>query len=481
VRELCLILGDQLFEGLPGMPTGVPIFMRESYDLAIRTRHHQQKIVLFFSAMRHFEKAVQTTAHYEPYNPLDKRSFVQSLIDYCTKSGITRVFAYEPADQFMRSALEASGLNVEWVENPMFLTSHRDWVVYAKRSKRRLMGEFYQFQRRRLGILLEENGTPLGGRWSFDEDNRKALPKNVLPPPLNIPTNDSVTSEVIQLVSTHFANHPGQAHQFMYPVTHTEAKTWLAEFLDERLERFGDYEDAIPQRERTLFHSLLTPMLNTGLLTPSYVVQETLKRNAPVNSKEGFIRQVIGWREFIYWMSREKDYTNVNHFGFTRKLAPCWWNATTGLPPVDLVIQRTINHAWAHHIERLMVVGAVMLMCEVDPHDSYNWFMEMFIDSADWVMAPNVLGMSQFADGGYFATKPYLCGSSYILKMSDWGKGPWCDVWDGLYWSFIDRHRELFAKNPRMSMMAKSVDKLDPTRKERIYTAADNFIQRVTV
>jgi deoxyribodipyrimidine photolyase-related protein len=460
------------------MPSEAPIFMREDRFLATRFKHHQQKVVFFFSAMRHFAKS--RTGMYQQYNEADNRSFIEALRDHCNEFDVSEIFAYEPADRFFRQILIDSGLPFTWIPNPMFLTRRQDWEQYAKRSKRRLMGDFYQFQRRRLNILMTPDGNPVGDRWSFDEDNRKALPKSVLPPPINFVEPDEITREVVALVITQFANHPGRCDQFGYPVTHVQAKAWLAEFLKERLERFGDYEDAIPQRERTLFHSLLSPLINIGLLTPQLVIEEALKAEAPINSKEGFIRQIIGWREFIYWIDQEKQYADENHFGFTRKLAPCWWDGTTGLPPVDLVINRALEYGWAHHIERLMVTGAVMLMCEVDPQDSYRWFMEMFIDSADWVMAPNVLGMSQFADGGYFASKPYLCGSSYILKMSDWTKGPWCDVWDGLYWSFIDRHRDLFAKNPRMSMMAKSVDKLEPARKERIYTAADHFVQRVT-
>jgi deoxyribodipyrimidine photolyase-related protein len=202
-----------------------------------------------------------------------------------------------------------------------------------------------------------------------------------------------------------------------------------------------------------------------------------------LNSLEGFVRQVIGWREFIFWIGRERlaDYeSEPNFFGHRRKLKACWYDGTTGLLPLDTVIRRTEKHAYCHHIERLMVLGSAMLMCEVDPQESYRWFMEMFIDSADWVMAPNVLGMSQFADGGVFATKPYLSGSAYILKMSDYPKDEWCDVWDGLYWRFIDRNLSFFSSNHRMSMMVGGLGRLEPARRERIFGAAERFIERVT-
>lgn len=483
MRELILVLGDQLFEGLPGMPDGVPVMMHEDAGLATRWRHHQQKLVLFFSAMRHFAASLDRAVLYSSITEPNG-----SLISRLSGLAPEKVWVYEPADAFfMRDVLRpwaaSSGVELVVVPNPMFLTSLSDWEAYAGRSKRRLMGDFYQYQRRRLGILVED-GEPAGGRWSFDEDNRKALPKSVLPPPVGGFELDAVTREVITEVSGLFGGHPGRAADFGYAVTHSDARAALKEFLSERLARFGDYEDAIPTRERTLFHSILTPYLNTGLLTPSEVVAAALATpGVPLNSLEGFVRQVIGWREFILWIGRERldaYESEPNFFGHTRRLKSCWYDGTTGLLPLDTVIQRTERYAWCHHIERLMVLGSAMLMCEVDPQESYRWFMEMFIDSADWVMAPNVLGMSQFADGGVFATKPYLSGSAYILKMSDYPKGDWCDVWDGLYWRFIDRNLSFFSSNHRMSMMVGGLARLDPARRERIFGAAERFIERVT-
>lgn len=483
MRELILVLGDQLFAGLPGMPDGVPVVMHEDAGLATRWRHHQQKLVLFFSAMRHFAASLDREVLYSSITE-QNGSMISRLSGFAPE----KVWVYEPADAFflrdvLRPWAAASGVELVVVPNPMFLTSSADWEAYAGRSKRRLMGDFYQAQRRRLGILMED-GQPVGGRWSFDEENRKALPKSVLPPPVHGFEPDSVTRQVISEVSRLFGSHPGDALEFRYGVTHADARAALAEFLAERLGRFGDYEDAIPQRERTLFHSVLTPYLNTGLLTPAEVVSAALRcQGVPLNSLEGFVRQVIGWREFIFWIGRERleVYESwPNFFGHRRKLKACWYDGTTGLLPLDTVIRRTEKHAYCHHIERLMVLGSAMLMCEVDPQESYRWFMEMFIDSADWVMAPNVLGMSQFADGGVFATKPYLSGSAYILKMSDYPKGEWCDVWDGLYWRFIDRHLDFFASNHRMGMMVGGLGRLEPARRERIFGAAERFIERVT-
>jgi deoxyribodipyrimidine photolyase-related protein len=484
VKTLAIVLGDQLFQGLPGIPEDVTIFMREDWGLCTRVKHHQQKIVLFLSAMRHFEHSSGRKVQYQALRA-DGLTYIQSLSAQIRENGIERLLAYETADPFFRSELESLSVAIDWLPNPMFMTSRYDWENYRSSKKRLLMGDFYQFQRKRLRTLVDEEGQPQGGQWSFDAENRKALPLSVLPPPVFGCDPDPITKEVIELVLKSFPNHPGDAKDFNYPVTHEEADEWLTNFLDERLAKFGDYEDAIPQRERTLFHSVLTPMLNIGLLTPSFVVERTLgyQNQVPMNSLEGFIRQVIGWREFIYWMNdeyRKRGLQQMNSLGHHRKLKECWWTGDTGLPPLDLVIKRCLKYGWAHHIERLMIAGSTMLMAEVEPHESYDWFMEMFIDSADWVMIPNVFGMSQFADGGVFATKPYISGSAYILKMSDWKKGEWCEIWDGLYWRFIYRHESLLAMNPRMSMMLSQLEKMPSEKKMRIFRKAEEWVERVT-
>ncbi len=484
-----LVLGDMLFDRLPGLDAAEAIFMSEDLGLATRVRHHQQKIVLLFSAMRHFRNALRAAGREVRYFELQDDS--QSLLDRLKTLGPRKVITYEIADQFFRDALiawgEENGVAVEFVPNPMFLTATSDWQAYRKRAKRLLMRDFYLQQRKRLGIMLEPDGSPVGGKWSFDEDNRRALPKSVLPPAVWRPMPDAITQEVIDLVRSEFAAHPGDAAEFAYPVTHAEAASWLDAFLIERLSRFGDYEDALSLRSDFVFHGVLTPMLNIGLLTPSQIVDRTLAFHAetpvPLNSLEGFLRQIIGWREFIRGMADEYPPIgsgSMNGLGHTRKLGEEWWTGTTGLLPLDHAIGKANRYGWCHHIERLMVVGSAMLMCEVEPSESYRWFMEMFIDSAEWVMGPNVLGMSQFADGGLFATKPYLSGSSYLRKMGDYPAGDWCDTWDGLYWRVVDRHRDLFAANPRMSVMVGSLDKLEPVRRDRIFSSAEAFIERVT-
>ncbi len=491
-NDLLLRLGDQLFEALPdGLPGDASILMSEDWGLATRVRHHQQKLVLFFSAMRHDAERLRGLGREVIYSPLatpDSPGILAQCLEIATARGIERIHVYEVSDRAfrfqIRTSVEGAGLKLVVHPNPMFLTTAEDWSIYRSAYKRLLMGDFYIYVRKKLNILVDRDGRPKGGQWSFDSENRKPFRAKMEVPPIWLAACDEITREVMRAVEGQFNGHAGAAQDFGYPVTHAGARAWLDEFLEMRLDDFGDYEDALSETHRVGFHSLLSPLLNTGLLTPREVIEHTLARHdrrpVPLNSLEGFLRQVIGWREFIRRVYDEYPEERPNVLGHSRTLKPFWWNGTTGLLPLDTVIKRAQDHGYAHHIERLMVAGAVMLMCEVDPNEAYGWFMEMFIDSADWVMLPNVIGMSQFADGGLFATKPYISGSAYLRKMSDFSPGPWCEVWDGLYWRFIHRHRELLAKNPRMSLVVKSLDKLEPVRRDRIFSAAEAFVDRVT-
>jgi deoxyribodipyrimidine photolyase-related protein len=332
--------------------------------------------------------------------------------------------------------------------------------------------------------VLVDNGKPVGGQWSFDHENRKKIPKGVVIPSIPTIAKSKYFADVDRIISTHFSSHPGNLDTFFLPVTYGDSVIWMLDFFSRRFSLFGPYEDAILSDEAFLFHSQLSALINVGLLTPKQVVDEALAwfRLHPehIASVEGFIRQIIGWREFIRGVYHTQHLVG-NHFNHTRRLTADWYNGTTGIDPLDDVIKRVDTFAYAHHIERLMVVGNIMLLSEIHPDDVYKWFMEMFVDSSDWVMLPNVYGMSQFADGGVFATKPYICGSNYILKMSDYAKGEWCDILDGLYWRFINKHREFFLKNPRLSMMVSLFDKMDEGKKKRLSVAAERFLAAKTL
>jgi deoxyribodipyrimidine photolyase-related protein len=348
------------------------------------------------------------------------------------------------------------------------------------------MGDFYKFQRRRLGILLTEQGEPQGGQWSYDDQNRKPLPKQIDIPKLTLPTATHHVQAVSALVEQRFPDHPGQSQHFWLPVTRVDALAWLHQFLAERFAHFGPYEDALSSQAPFVFHSVLSPLLNLGLLTAPEVVELALAYSAhhavPLNSLEGFMRQIIGWREYIrgvyHAVPAQRQQNALHH---TRTLSADWYHGTTGLVPVDQVIQRVQQRGWAHHIERLMVMSNAMLLAEVHPDEVFRWFMELFVDSADWVMVPNVYGMGQFADGGQMMTKPYISGSNYLCKMSDYPKGDWCEIWDGLYWRFVDRNRVLFTRNPRLSMMVKTLEKINPERRQQIFAKADVFIRSKTL
>ena len=345
------------------------------------------------------------------------------------------------------------------------------------------MAVFYKETRRKMNILM--NGEdPVGGKWSFDEDNRKKLPNTIKVPVISKVKDTKETTALKKFINSNFKDHPGNTDKFWFPTTRKDASQWLDEFLKERIKLFGDYEDAVTDKSNTVFHSALSPLINLGLIAPEEIIEKLrrIENKVPMNSLEGYIRQIIGWREFMrgIYQNYDQRLDNTNFFNHKRKMKKSWYDGNTGLDPLDHAINNAKNYGWSHHIERLMILANIMNLCEINPKQVYKWFMEMFVDSSDWVMAPNVYGMGLFSDGGIFATKPYICGSSYFLKMMHFKKGPWCDVMDGLYWKFIDRHKKFFLKNPRLAMMVRVSEKMNKERKTRIFKAANNFIKENT-
>ncbi|MBS0628059.1 MAG: cryptochrome/photolyase family protein, partial [Verrucomicrobia bacterium] len=320
-----------------------------------------------------------------------------------------------------------------------------------------------------------------GGKWSFDKENRKKLPKSLgIKPSREFGKNGAVT-EAIKYVAKKYSDHPGNIDHFIYPTTHKEAKAALEDFLENRLDLFGDYEDAISQKEGVIFHSFLSMVINVGLITPCQVIEQTIayagEHTVPLNSLEGFIRQIIGWREFVrgvYHAVGDRQ-RKQNFFAHKRKMPKVFYEGSTGIVPIDHLIDRLNQTAYLHHIERLMVLGNFFLLCEISPDEIYKWFMELFIDSYDWVMVPNVYGMSQYADGGMMTTKPYFSGSNYILKMSDYRKGDWCEIWDALFWRFMIKHITFFESQPRLSILCQMAKK----KKEdlELTTIGKNFLR----
>ncbi len=500
-----VVLGNQLFprSHLASL-RGAPVFMAEDMGLCTYVRHHKQKIVFFLAAMRHYAEGLRSAGFRVDYHHLDggetqNDSYEDKLDRFVKRHRLRRLMMFEVEDKFFEARLVAfanrNKLDLQFLPSPMFLTPRDLAQLYMSQQRKPRLAHFYRWQRQNLHILVNDAGKPQGGKWSFDADNRKPLPQSEFVPqvPNEAPTEH--VRDVIRLVNTRFSQHPGQLSEgrWWLPVTRQSALTWLRRFIAERLAKFGDYEDALSSRSPTLFHGVLSPLLNVGLLTPTEVVEECLlaanQRSVPLNSLEGFIRQVIGWREFVRAVYQQHGpwQAQQNHFHHGRHMTSAWYEGRTGIVPLDDVIHKTLRLGWAHHIERLMVVGNLMTLCEIEPDEAYRWFMEMFVDSSDWVMVPNVYGMALFADGGLFSTNPYVCASNYLLRMSDYKRprgvhGPdnWCDVVDGLFWRFVELKRTLLLQNERLRLVVSTLDAMPAPKRQLLAAAAEHFLGRYT-
>jgi deoxyribodipyrimidine photolyase-related protein len=441
---------------------------------------HKQKLMLHRATMKRYAAEVLPRAKYVDAHQLAHTGDIVALVQ---KAKCDAVRVVDPNDDWLlarlTAACSAAGVTLTVLDDPHFLTPQTEIDAFAAGNEKLFFTDFYVRQRKRLKVLLTPDGKPIGGKWSFDADNRKKLPKTVHPPAVEVPGENAFVREARGYVRANFPDAPGSDTPFVYPTSAADARAWLADFLEHRFADFGTYEDAISTRERVLFHSVLTPALNVGLLSPREVADAALAfaDRVPLNSLEGFVRQVIGWREFVrlVYRTRGRRQRTRNYWNYTRPVPAAFYTGTTGVDPVDHVVRGVLDTAYCHHIERLMVLGNFMLLCDLDPDAVYQWFMELFIDAYDWVMVPNVYGMSQFADGGGMTTKPYISGSGYVLKMSDFAKGPWCGVWDALYWRFVDRHADIFRSNPRMAVMVGLRDKLGKKLAEH-YRTAEAFL-----
>jgi deoxyribodipyrimidine photolyase-related protein len=488
VKTLLIILGNQLFDTKYYRNLSSEVFMCEDIELCTHFKYHKHKIIHFLASMREFADHLRTKNKNLHYFPLKETpQFLSELEKTIIKGKFESVEIYEIEDRFFEKKLlslfKRLRLELKYLRSPLFQCPRENFQEHLNSVKKPFLKTFYIQERKRLNLLLKE-GKPIGGKWSFDQENRKKISKNFkvdcfLPPPIQSPYVQTVS----QLVEKHFPDHPGKVENYWIPTNRKAAITWFKDYLSSRFQYFGDYQDAIDTRAPFLYHSLISPLMNIGFLLPGEVVREVLSHQTHLNLNaiEGFIRQVIGWREFIRGIYQNyEDQEQMNFFNHTKKLTSHWYSGTTGVPPLDDAILKAQTWGYCHHIERLMVIGNLMLLLGVHPKEAYRWFMEMFVDSSDWVMGPNVFGMSQFSDGGIFATKPYICGSNYIRKMSHYGKGPWCDAIDGLYWGFVEKNRDFFSANPRMSVMVKNLEKMDSERKKYLLSAATQLKNRIT-
>jgi len=482
-----IIFPHQLFKINPALVKGCPVFMVEEWLFFNQYHFHQQKLVLHRASMKAYQDYLTAKDYEVTYiDASDELSDIRNLIAFLATKQIKTISYCEVTDDWLgRRIMESSqenNIELAVKRTACFLNSMDEVQVFFDKRKTYFQTDFYTWQRKERKILLEADGKPVGGKWTFDNENRQRFPKGEKVPVIHFPTENNYVKEAKDYVTMHWPGNYGSASDFKYPTNFAEAGAWLDAFLKTRLEKFGMYEDALVSGEGILFHSVLTPMLNIGLLTPKEIITKTLDHAAlndiPLNSLEGFIRQIMGWREFIRIVYEREGRTQrtKNYWGFTRNIPASFWKGETGILPIDITIKKTLKTAYNHHIERLMVLGNFMLLCEFDPNEVHRWFMEMYIDAYDWVMVPNVYGMTQFADGGLMTTKPYISGSNYLMKMGDFPKGDWQPIWDGLFWRFMHVHRDFFLKNPRLGMLIKTFDKMSEEKRNMHLETAEKYL-----
>lgn len=486
-----LIFPHQLFEQNPLIDTCDRIYMVEEFLFFRQYRFHKQKIAFHRASMKFYADFLQGQGVEVIYiDAHSEQGDIRILLPYLKANQVAEITYLDTTDNWLENRISKVCIEQQIVItklfSSLFLNTTEELDAYFANKKRFFQTDFYKQQRQKRNILLDTARNPIGGKWTFDDENRLKYPKNKIPPKTTPISQNKYYQEAFVYIEKHFPDHYGKVNaDFLFPTTFDESKSWLQQFFKERFAEFGAYEDAIVAREVILHHSILTPMMNVGLLTPQYIIDETIKyaseNDIPINSTEGFIRQIIGWREFIraiYQIKGTEERTR-NYWGFTRKIPESFWNGTTGIEPLDITIKKVLDTGYCHHIERLMVVGNFMLLCEFDPDDVYRWFMELFIDAYDWVMVPNVYGMSQFADGGLMSTKPYISGSNYLMKMSDFKKGPWQETWDALFWRFMHTNRDFFLKNPRLGMLVRSFDKMPISKQNNLLDKAQAYLDGI--
>jgi deoxyribodipyrimidine photolyase-related protein len=512
-RNLVLVLGDQLdpqSSALDGFDVARDaIWMAENEEEATHVWCHKLRLAFFFSAMRHYRDEARgrgRTVHYHALTTRKSddrgRSFGEILTADVGRLRPERLIVAEPGDHRVRQALEKTarklGLELEIRPDAHFVVSREEFETWAKDRKTLLLETFYRQQRRDHDVLLTEQGKPVGGEWNYDDRNRETFgrkgPGKVRPPRRFRP--DAITREVIEMVEKRFADHPGTPDHFSLPVTHDEALAAVREFVEHRLPDFGTYEDALWAGEPFLYHSRLSAALNVKLVSPRYCIDKAIEAyeagEAPLNSVEGFVRQVLGWREFvrgIYWRHMP-DYAGMNALGCDDRDVPSFfWDGETDMHCVAECMRSVLDHAYAHHIARLMVLGQLALLSGVHPLKFHQWHMAMYADAIDWVSLPNTLGMSQYGDGGIVGTKPYCATGKYIKRMSNYCGGCRYDAdraageeacpFTSFYWDFLARHRKAFAGSRRMGFQMKNLERKESDELKAIRQRAAEVLERI--
>lgn len=495
MKNFVLILGNQLFhpdlikKNLGASWRDYSVLLTESPGIARQYRFHKQRIAHCFSSMRHYAEELRGVGFHVHYSEISIGQSIEDVISQFKKIENICYFEWENQgfENTLKALLHRSCSRVQEWPSPQFVFTKPQFEEYLKSTKKPFMKTFYEQGRRRLNVLMDETGQPYGGQFSYDSENRKRWDQKSKPKSEIQRQSDEIDLKAIRDVKIFFPDHPGSLENILFSTTRSQARQQFSHFVENRLAQFGDFEDAIEPDQDHLFHSMISADLNLGWLTPREVLGTVLSsdvvRSVPLNSLEGFVRQVMGWREFVRGIFNNfgERLWNDNVYGASRTFGATWLSGKTGLVPLDDAIKKFDRLSYNHHIERLMIHSNLMNLCEIHPHAAYEYFMEQSIDSYQWVMAPNVMGMGLGSSGDLFATKPYISGSNYILKMSHYKQAEWCEIWDGLYWRFIQKHSLQFAKNPRMSMMVATLKKMDSRKKERIFSLAEQFIQQHTI
>ncbi len=500
--RLILVLGDQLSSGNAALAAGDPardvVVMAEVMGEGTHVPHHPQKIALFLTAMRKFAEGLRGAGWRVLYSALDdpanSQTLAGELLRRAGEVGASEVIATRPGAWRVIGMLDDLPLHVTQMADDRFLCP-QDWFDrWASGRKVMRMEHFYREMRRMTGFLMDGDA-PAGGQWNYDHDNRKPAKPDLLRarPPRFVP--DAVTEAVLHLVEARFPNHFGTLRPFGWATDRAGALVALDHFITHALPRFGDEQDAMLRDDPVLSHSLLSPYINLGLLSPREVCDRAegayRAGHIPIAAAEGFIRQIIGWREFMrgIYMHQGPEYERVNALGHSRALPAVYWGAPTRMACMAAAVGQTQRLAYAHHIQRLMVTGNFALLAGVDPAQVHEWYLSVYVDAIEWVEVPNTLGMSQFADGGVVGSKPYVSSGAYIDRMSDYCKdcaykvkqrtGPDACPYNPLYWHFLTRHRERFEGNPRMAQMYRTWDKMDSGVRAQTLDAAEAVLGRL--
>jgi deoxyribodipyrimidine photolyase-related protein len=500
--RLVLVLGDQLTPGLSALAAGDKardvVVMAEVREEASYVGHHKKKIAFVFAAMRKFARSLAEDGWRVAYGRYDRagtaRSICGELLRRHEEFGADGVIATECGEWRLRQALEDCPLRLKVLPDDRFIATRSDFQVWAEGRKSLRMEYFYRQMRRKTGLLMNGDD-PEGGRWNFDAENRKPAKSDLFMPAPMRHAPDELTKEVLDLVDEHFPENFGALRPFWFATDPTAAQRAASTFFREALPGFGDYQDAMLTGERFLYHSVLSVYLNAGLLDPLDLCRraeaEYRAGHAPLNAVEGYIRQNLGWREFVrgIYDMEGRDYTSRNHLGAGRDLPGFYWDAETDMTCLREAVDQTLEEAYAHHIQRLMVTGNFALLAGVDPAQIHQWYLEVYADAYEWVEAPNTIGMSQFADGGLLGSKPYASSGNYIDRMSDYCGQCSYDVkkrseddacpFNALYWDFLDRNREKLEANPRVAQMYRAWERMKVENREATLERARDLLERL--